>query len=118
MLTSIEGIARAASAAARRPKDAVSVVETTNHTVHQLGQSSAQIGSVAKLIATITAQTDVLALNAMIEAARAGHGTATRSRHSGTSSRSSFGSTRSDVPRQSATTGLPTSRKRLSSSTS
>jgi len=45
---------------------------TTNTTVSNLGQSSAEIATVSKVITAITEQTHLLALNATIEAARAG----------------------------------------------
>jgi methyl-accepting chemotaxis protein len=51
---------------------AVQAAESTNHTVSELGTSSAEIGNVIKLITSIAEQTNLLALNATIEAARAG----------------------------------------------
>jgi methyl-accepting chemotaxis protein len=48
------------------------MAEQTNGRVAKLGESSAQIGRVIKLITEIAEQTNLLALNATIEAARAG----------------------------------------------
>ncbi len=44
----------------------------TNETVQKLGTSSQEIGDVIKVITSIAEQTNLLALNATIEAARAG----------------------------------------------
>lgn len=50
-------------------------VEATRQTVDQLAQKQAQIGNIIQTIETIAEQTNLLALNAAIEAARAGeHG--------------------------------------------
>ena len=54
-----------------RPQ-AVDVVETTNETVAKLGTVGQEIGNVVKVITSIAEQTNLLALNATIEAARAG----------------------------------------------
>jgi len=51
---------------------AVTAVEETTGTMHQLGESSKEIGDVIRLITSIAEQTNLLALNATIEAARAG----------------------------------------------
>ncbi len=72
MLTSIEEIAKNASEAARVATQAVTMAETTNTTVVNLGQSTAEVGNVSKVITAITEKTHLLALNATIEAARAG----------------------------------------------
>ena len=48
------------------------MAETTNDVVLRLGTSSAEIGEVIKVITSIAEQTNLLALNATIEAARAG----------------------------------------------
>jgi methyl-accepting chemotaxis protein len=50
----------------------VEVVRTSAETVRSLGQSSAQIGRIVAVIDDIADQTNLLALNAAIEAARAG----------------------------------------------
>jgi len=52
--------------------NAVGVADSTNQTVSKLGDSSAEIGNVVKVITSIAEQTNLLALNATIEAARAG----------------------------------------------
>jgi methyl-accepting chemotaxis protein len=69
---SMREISLNASEAAQVAFDAVSVAEATNATVARLGTSSLQIGNVVKVITTIAEQTNLLALNATIEAARAG----------------------------------------------
>lgn len=48
------------------------VVEQSSSTIGQLGESSAQIGEIVSVITEIADQTNLLALNAAIEAARAG----------------------------------------------
>ncbi|MBK5223065.1 MAG: Tar ligand binding domain-containing protein [Acidimicrobiia bacterium] len=72
MTASIGEIAQNASEATRVSAEAVEVAGTTNLTVAELGESSAQIGEVIEVITSIAAQTNLLALNATIEAARAG----------------------------------------------
>jgi methyl-accepting chemotaxis protein len=69
---SISEIAHNANVGARVASQAVRAAETTTQTVTKLGVSSAEIGSVVKVITTIAEQTNLLALNATIEAARAG----------------------------------------------
>jgi len=72
MTASIREIATNASEAAQVATLAVHKTEAANATMNRLGQSSAEIGSVVKLITSIAQQTKLLALNATIEAARAG----------------------------------------------
>ncbi len=50
----------------------VEAVQTSNVTIDQLNQSIAKIGDITRVIADIAGQTNLLALNAAIEAARAG----------------------------------------------
>lgn len=52
--------------------EAVSEVKNTDQTVVSLAEAASQIGGVVKLIQDIAEQTNLLALNATIEAARAG----------------------------------------------
>ena len=50
----------------------VEAVTSSNQTIDQLNQSIAKIGDITRVIADIASQTNLLALNAAIEAARAG----------------------------------------------
>jgi methyl-accepting chemotaxis protein len=72
MTASIREIAKNAGEAAEIATLAVQKTGAANATMGRLGQSSAEIGSVVKLITSIAQQTKLLALNATIEAARAG----------------------------------------------
>ncbi|MGY1609430.1 methyl-accepting chemotaxis protein [Geodermatophilus sp. SYSU D00700] len=72
MESAIREIAHNAAEAARVAGQAVGVAETTTRTVGKLGDSSQEIATVVKLINGIAEQTNLLALNATIEAARAG----------------------------------------------
>ena len=72
MGASISEIARSAGEAARVAADAAGVSTAVTNTVGKLGDSSRQIGEIAKVISAIAEQTNLLALNATIEAARAG----------------------------------------------
>jgi methyl-accepting chemotaxis protein len=72
MLCSIREISKSAHDAARIARTAVGTADGANKTIAKLGDSSAQIGKVIKVITSIAEQTNLLALNATIEAARAG----------------------------------------------
>ena len=72
MGASIREIAANASEASRVVAEAVQVATSATDTVTELGESSTQISDVIKLITAIAEQTNLLALNATIEAARAG----------------------------------------------
>jgi methyl-accepting chemotaxis protein len=72
MESAIREIAHNATEAARVAGSAVQVAENTTRTVGKLGDSSQEIATVIKLINGIAEQTNLLALNATIEAARAG----------------------------------------------
>jgi|tagenome__1003787_1003787.scaffolds.fasta_scaffold20985390_5 methyl-accepting chemotaxis protein len=72
MEQAIREIAHNATEAARVAGTAVQVAESTTKTVGKLGDSSQEIATVIKLINGIAEQTNLLALNATIEAARAG----------------------------------------------
>lgn len=69
---SIGEINRQVTESSRVAQDAVSEVKKTDDTVSTLSEAAAQIGDVVKLIQDIAEQTNLLALNATIEAARAG----------------------------------------------
>ncbi|HEX2949026.1 MAG TPA: methyl-accepting chemotaxis protein [Armatimonadota bacterium] len=67
-----EGIVRDTTTGMTRIREAVDV---SSNTVHVLGETNARIGEIAEVISDIADQTNLLALNAAIEAARAGeHG--------------------------------------------
>lgn len=70
----IREIAKNAAEASQVATQAAEVAETTNATVNKLGESSAEIGNIVKVITTIAQQSNLLALNATSEAARAGEG--------------------------------------------
>jgi methyl-accepting chemotaxis protein len=72
MGASIREISQNAAEAARVATEAVAITATTSATMGKLGESSAEIGNVIKVITSIAEQTNLLALNATIEAARAG----------------------------------------------
>ncbi|MEV4517058.1 CHASE3 domain-containing protein [Dactylosporangium sp. NPDC049525] len=72
MGASIREIAANAAEASRVVAEAVHVATSATDTVTELGESSTQISDVIKLITAIAEQTNLLALNATIEAARAG----------------------------------------------
>ena len=72
MAATIQEIARSATRAAEVARTGVTTAEGADRTVAKLGGSSREIGKVLKVINTIAEQTNLLALNATIEAARAG----------------------------------------------
>jgi methyl-accepting chemotaxis protein len=72
MSASIREIALNAAEAAKVVASAVTMAQSANTTVRKLGESSAGIGNIIKVITSIAEQTHLLALNATIEAARAG----------------------------------------------
>ena len=72
MGASISEIAQNAVTVAGIAAEAVLAAEATTETVVALGDSSREIGNVVNVITAIAEQTNLLALNATIEAARAG----------------------------------------------
>ena len=72
MTASIREIAERAQEASNTAASAVRHADETRAIISKLGDSSAEIGQVLELIKNIAEQTNLLALNATIEAARAG----------------------------------------------
>ncbi|HYA61846.1 MAG TPA: cache domain-containing protein [Candidatus Sulfotelmatobacter sp.] len=72
MSASVQEIAKNATEAAKVAGEGMKTAAETNVIVAKLGQSSAEIGQVIKVITAIAQKTDLLALNATVEAARAG----------------------------------------------
>jgi methyl-accepting chemotaxis protein len=72
MTASIREISQNAAAAVQVSAEAMAVAAQTTETVSKLGDSSAEIGNVIRVITAIAEQTNLLALNATIESARAG----------------------------------------------
>ena len=70
--SSISEIRRQIGDAKTTSEKATSTAESTNQTVRTLAESAQKIGDVVNLISDIAEQTNLLALNATIEAARAG----------------------------------------------
>ncbi len=69
---SIVEISNKVSESSHRAREAADQAEATNRTVETLEQATNRIGTVVTLIQDIAEQTNLLALNATIEAARAG----------------------------------------------
>jgi methyl-accepting chemotaxis protein len=72
MTSSVNEIARQVQESSRIATEAVSQAEKTDARINALSQAASRIGDVVKLITAIAEQTNLLALNATIEAARAG----------------------------------------------
>jgi methyl-accepting chemotaxis protein len=72
MHSAITEISRSAGAAVEVAQKALRTAVQTNSSVSALGTASVEIGDVVKVINSIAEQTNLLALNATIEAARAG----------------------------------------------
>ncbi|GAB1690908.1 methyl-accepting chemotaxis protein [Krasilnikovia sp. M28-CT-15] len=72
MGASIREISSNAGQAAEVATQAGTVAEAINTVIGQLGESSTQISDVVKAITAIALQANLLALNATVEAARAG----------------------------------------------
>ena len=70
--SSVNEISRQVQESARMANEAVDQARTTNDRVGELSKAASRIGDVVELINTIAEQTNLLALNATIEAARAG----------------------------------------------
>ncbi|MBV8837545.1 MAG: MCP four helix bundle domain-containing protein [Alphaproteobacteria bacterium] len=72
MTASVNEISRQVQESSRIAADAVKQAQITDSRINQLSQAAGRIGDVVKLITAIAEQTNLLALNATIEAARAG----------------------------------------------
>jgi methyl-accepting chemotaxis protein len=72
MTSSVDEISRQVQESARIATAAVKQAHATDARINQLSQAAGRIGDVVKLITAIAEQTNLLALNATIEAARAG----------------------------------------------
>ena len=72
MASSVNEISRQVQESARMATEAVGQARDTNDRVSELSRAASRIGDVVELINTIAEQTNLLALNATIEAARAG----------------------------------------------
>lgn len=72
MNSSIHEVSTSAAQAAAVATEAVEIAGQTSQTIAKLGESSEEIDNVITVIQTIAEQTNLLALNATIEAARAG----------------------------------------------
>jgi len=72
MASSVHEIARQVEQSSRIAGEAVKQAEQTDARITELSSAASRIGDVVKLITAIAEQTNLLALNATIEAARAG----------------------------------------------
>ncbi len=72
MTATVQEIANQTEATTRIVLETVDAADTTNQNVQTLSEAAEHIGSVVNLIRDIAEQTNLLALNATIEAARAG----------------------------------------------
>jgi methyl-accepting chemotaxis protein len=72
MTSSVTEISRQVQDSSRIADEAVKQAERTDARIAELSQAAGRIGDVVKLITAIAEQTNLLALNATIEAARAG----------------------------------------------
>jgi methyl-accepting chemotaxis protein len=72
MTSSVNEISRQVQESARIAGEAVAQAKKTDARINALSQAAGRIGDVVKLITAIAEQTNLLALNATIEAARAG----------------------------------------------
>jgi methyl-accepting chemotaxis protein len=70
--SSVQAIGHKVQEASQIASEAVKQAKSTDGKIAQLSQSAARIGDVIKLITDVAEQTNLLALNATIEAARAG----------------------------------------------
>ncbi|MFH1139151.1 MAG: methyl-accepting chemotaxis protein [Pseudomonadota bacterium] len=71
-VSSLDNVAKNTAQAVRVAKDAASRAERSNFLITNLGKSSSEIGKVTEVINSIAGQVNLLAINATIEAARAG----------------------------------------------
>ena len=72
MASTIGEIGRQVESSNQIARSAVRQAEQTDQRIHKLNEAATRIGDVVSLITTIAEQTNLLALNATIEAARAG----------------------------------------------
>jgi methyl-accepting chemotaxis protein len=72
MTASVTEISRQAAESSKIAGEAVKQAEKTDARINELSKAAGRIGDVVKLITAIAEQTNLLALNATIEAARAG----------------------------------------------
>ncbi|MBV8840070.1 MAG: methyl-accepting chemotaxis protein [Alphaproteobacteria bacterium] len=72
MTSSVQEIGRQVQESSRIASEAVAQAKKTDARINALSQAAGRIGDVVKLITAIAEQTNLLALNATIEAARAG----------------------------------------------